>query len=160
MMSATPQPAPGTLLTSNALGFAYAAQPGVGGWGHPWRPYLGGGQLRLSRGTVEGFTPKIDGKPMTERTLLLDPALQTADGESWAILEVEPNADGILTKESRIEIVHGTDKVSNVPEVGRIALALIVWKGSRPALAIPAVHMNLRYVRVKPASGPTRHFFP
>lgn len=157
-----PQFAKGTLLTSNAAGFGYEGAPGAGQqFGHPWKPFLSARTLQLSRGLVETFTPKIGEKRMDETVLELKADVANELGESWAVLEVEPDAQGKLTKDSRIEIVHTKETVSLEEKIGRAPLTLILWRDQRPFRAIPVVHFNLKYHRVIPApgGGPVRHLF-
>ncbi len=162
-----PQPGSGTRLTANAAGFSISVPGGSKTFAHPFQAMLSGGQLRLRRGLVDTFEPKIGSVPMSgdathpQPALILNPAVATAAGESWACLEVEPDADGFLNKASRIEIVHSREPVSRLKSVGRCPLALIVWRDKQPLFAVDIVYFNLRYVRVlkEAGAGPVQHFF-
>lgn len=162
-----PQPGTGTRLTSNALGYAISASPGGRGFTHPFTPQLGVGWISFSIGLVEGREPTIGKVPISGAAgvipprLMLKPGVANADGQSWACLEVEPDADGILTPESRRELVHTNQPVSHALNLGRCPIALILWRDRRPVAAIAIVYFNLRYARHTPApgSGAVQHFF-
>jgi hypothetical protein len=158
-----PQPGHGVRLTNyEGLGYVLGAPGGGGGrYGHPWRPFLGAGGVKLSKGLVEGIEPRIGSEAMSETVLPLEASVANDAGESWLVLEVEPNKEGRLLAAARIEVVHSRETVSFDPELGRMALTMILWKGGRPAQALPIAMFNLRYLRYQPApgGGPVRHLF-
>ncbi len=158
------QPGAGLEMITNRLGTAYSAPRSVSRYGHPWTPSLSSKTLTLSWGLVNGtITPKIGDLPMTDpkAVLKLSADKVNANGESWAVLEVEPNADGLLDAKSRIEIVQLSEVIYIQKTIGRLALALILFQGKSPFFAKHIVHFNVNYQRqVPPAgSGPTRHLF-
>jgi hypothetical protein len=170
----SPRMGAGTRLTSNYLGYVISASSGGETFDHPWRPALGGGRLTLRPGTVGSlggdgvYEPKIKVGgalvPMSgdERhgvpALVLEPGVANAAGESWAVLEVEPDSKGELVKKSRIEIVHTATPFSHTPTLGRHPLVQILWRNRRPFHVLAITHFNLRYVRKVDPIG-TRHFF-
>ncbi len=165
-----PQIMPGTgvMLAANALGIGLSVRARSGSRNHPFYPLLGVRTLKLSRGLVDGlYEPKIGKVPMSgdadhaAPALRLDPKEANEHGESWACLEVEPNAAGELTKDSRIEIVHTNAPVSRKKAVGRCPLVQILWRDGRPTRAFAIVMFNLRYVRVlpPPTGGVVSHLF-
>lgn len=165
-----PMPGVGTRLTANEAGFSYSAPVAGGQFAHPWKPSLGGFFLRFNRGIVQGEQvrePRIGGVPMSggpgvpQPALKLEPGKANANGESYAVLEVEPNEKGVLDGKSRVEIVHSTLTNSHGPKIGRQPIALILWKNKRPYRVLPIVHFNLRYERYvpPPGGGDVRHFF-
>ncbi len=162
-----PQPGRGTRLTINSLGQCVSVATPAASFAHPFTPSLATKSISFSKGLVDSFEPTIKKIPISgadgvpQPALLLDPKNANANGESWACLEVEPNDQGVLTKDSRLEVVESNNPVSIDPKVGRVALALIVWRNQRPYRAFPIVYFNLRYQRVLPAAGDgaARHFF-
>lgn len=157
-----PQPGAGVHLSTNELGTTYAVPPGTG-YRWPFKCLLGAGVVQIRPGLVDGFTPKIGGQPMTAANVLLklDAGKANARGESWIVLEVEPDAAGVLTPESRIEIVQRAVVNRHEPAIGRQPLALILFKDRRPQRVLPITHFNLRYYRVTPPPGlgAVRHLF-
>ena len=135
----------------------------MGRFQHPFKPFLAAGYVTFLQGTVDTFTPKIGGKPIGDPNarLKLEPAKVNANGESWAVLEVEPNDQGTLDEKSRIEIVQLAAVNFHDEKIGRQPLVLILWNEQRPFRAIDIAYFNLRYERVKPAPGGgiIRHFF-
>lgn len=164
----TPRVGSGTRLVVNAMGYAHSVPKRGATFDHPFRPTLAGLNLRLSLGIVDTFIPQIDDQPMNGANgqaaplLELDIADVNPDGTSWCVLEVVPNAQGNLDKDSRIELIHtGDASKSTIPALGRKPITLLLWRGSRPVQAIPAVRFNLNYLRVLPqaGNGVVRHFF-
>lgn len=164
----TIRPGSGTLIGSTPLGF-FVANPHSGmSFNHPFRPVLVGSGteagLRFARGVVDGMEPKIGTVPMSGTGGALPPIL-TLSGvsspttESWAMLLVTPNAQGLLDKDSRIEIVHRTSLGSGIGKTGAQPLALIVWENKLPVMVWPMVFFNLRYARKTSGNEGTRHFF-
>lgn len=156
-----PMPGNGVRLTTNALGTTYGITPSSPNYRHPFRATLGAREMSFRAGLVDIFTPRIGDKPMTEATLKLDARKVNAAGESWAVLEVEPNADGVLTVDSRIEIVQLAEVLRHDEKIGRQPLAMILYKQGVPSRLLSIVTFNLRYERLKPADGggAMRHFF-
>jgi hypothetical protein len=155
-----PRTGTGTRLTVNDLGHTYSAPPRGGTFDHPFRPALAGMNLRLSPGIVDTFIPLIDGQPMNGAggkpapLLELDAADVNADGTSWCVLEVVPNAQGVLDKNSRIELIHtGDASKSKDPNLGRKPITLLLWRAGRPVQVIAAVRFCLLYFRVIPTAG-------
>lgn len=150
--SQLPRPARGTLLTRNAMGFAFSNPHLAESFLHPWMPFLLGGELRLRLGLVEGYVPKIGGVPMTGKTGQLPPTLKLtgaskATRESWAVLLVTPNSEGVVDAQSRLEIVHSLTMGAVPGDTGQCKIALIVWSAAKPVMVVPAVHFNLRYAQ-------------
>lgn len=164
----TIRPGSGSLIGSTPLGF-FVANPHSGmSFNHPFRPVLVGSGteagLRFARGVVNGFEPKIEGAPMSGTGGALPPILKlsgasAATTETWALLVVTPNAQGLLDRESKIEIVHRSSLSSNIGNTGAQPLALIVWKNKAPVMVWPLVFFNLRYIRKTSATEGNRHFF-
>lgn len=157
-----PQLSAGGRLQVSTLGFSFTPEAGGTRWPHPWKPSLSGRTLRIARGIVDGlWTPQIAGKPMTEALLELKPEVQNEKGESWAALEVEPNKDGLLDQDSRVEIVHTKEGRSVDPKVGRWHLCLILWNGQAAQQVLPIAMFNPRYERFQPEAGQgaVRHLF-
>lgn len=171
MGSSRLQPGVGTLLSSTAHGFIISSPRSGMSFNHPWTPLLVGADsgvgLRLSRGIVDGFEPKIDGEPMSGLDGQLPPILKlnageinAKTGESWAVLEVTPNDKGVLDKDSKIVIVHRAAPGGNIGgAVGAHPLALVIWKNKKPVMVWPVAFFNVRYVRRTPTSGQVQHFF-
>lgn len=171
------QPGTRTRLTVNALGHATGASPGGTIFNHPFRPALSAGRITFQLGTVTSLAGdgplepriKVNGQlvPMsgkdgrTPAALAINAGLANEDGISWAALEVHPDDKGELTKDSSVEIVHTATVVSHTTDVGRCAIAMILWNGRSPLRVLPMVHFNLRYVRLLPApgGGAPRHLF-
>lgn len=166
-----PQPGTGTQLTANALGYSVSVNVRGQKFAHPFRPSLGAAGLRFARGLVEGLEPKIKGVPLSGDSGHGQPALPlefkdaNKDGDgglSWAVIEVEPDEEDMLTNETPIRMVHrNTPIVSRAPNIGRIAIAQIIWRNKRPVRVFPIVHFNLRYEKFVPAPGrgSVRHLF-
>lgn len=163
-----PVPGRGTRLTVSAFGFALSAPGKRQKFNHPFRPGMSGTTAVIfSRGLVEMREPTIGGVPISGATtkappvLKLEPGKANKRGESWACVEVHPDAEGKLPEESKIEIVHTNEPVSLEPEVGRCPIALILWRDRIPVRVVPIVHFNLRYLRVVPlpGAGAVRHLF-
>jgi hypothetical protein len=163
-----PRSGTGTRLTVNDMGHTYSAPPRGGTFAHPFRPTLAGRNLRLSLGIVDTFIPVIDGQPMNGANgkpaplLELDSADVNADGTSWCVLEVVPNAQGVLDANSRIELIHTGDASKSKDEnLGRKPITLLLWRGGRPIQVIAAVRFCLQYERVIPPAGGgvVQHFF-
>lgn len=158
-------PGSGLFAISNVLGNAFSAPQNITAFGHPWTPFLGSGVLTLSHGLVDTITPKIGKLPMTDprAALKLDAGKVNDQGESWAVLEVEPNADtGLLDKDSRVEIVQLAEVDLHAEKIGRQPLALLLWRNKKtPQRALPIAFFNLKYLRVQPGpgGGPVRHLF-
>lgn len=168
------QPGAGTRVTQlDGIGFAVSASRGGARFGHPWKPLLGVLSLQFSLGLVTGnvvLVPKIKvggslvsmGADPAPR-LALDPEKRNEKtGTSFAVLEVVPGADGKLTKDSRVEIVHsGDDAASTDPLLGRKPIAIILWRDRQPFRVFPLVHFHLEYQRVLPPAGGgvVRHYF-
>ena len=161
--SARPMPGVGTRLTySEIVGYSVSAAGTGASYPHPFKPALGNNQISLSRGLIDAFEPVIHGKPISSGARLeLDPNVANANGESWVCVEVVPNADGILDKDSRVEIVHTATVRSLDPQLGRAALVQVLWKAGRAWLTQEIVLFNLQYERVLPAPGHgvVRHLF-
>ncbi|HSI10716.1 MAG TPA: hypothetical protein VK961_01670 [Chthoniobacter sp.] len=171
------QPGTGTRLTVNALGHATGATPGGATFNHPFRPALSAGRITFQLGTVTSLAgdgpmePKIkvngqlvpmSGKDgITPAALALSAEVANSDGISWAAMEVHPDDKGELTKDAKVEIVHTATVVSHELDLGRCAIAMILWNGRTPLRVLPIVHFNLRYVRLLPApgGGAPRHLF-
>ena len=154
---------------SSSQGFSIS-NPNTGmSFNHPFRPILvgagNGAGLRFVKGVVDGFEPTINGIPISGISGALAPSLKltgvtSKTKESWAVLEVTPNARGVLDTESKIQIVHSLAPGGMLAGVvGRQALALIVWNNGTPVMAWPLVFFNLHYVRQTSTTEPTRHFF-
>lgn len=173
------RPAEGTRVTVNALGRAVDANAGGASWNHAWRPFLSGGTVTFTLGSVQSFAgpapiePTIlaggqrlpmSGKEGTVPTpLALDATVATAAGVSYAALEVHPDDNGELQLDALVQIIHTATPVSHANTIGRCAIALILWSQGQPIQALPLVHFNLRYLRALPAAGNTtggpRHMF-
>jgi hypothetical protein len=149
------RPGVGARLTSNELGQSLDFTAPGASYPHPWRPSLSRAGVRLTRGLINGqWEPVINGVKLSARTqpvLALKPELATDAGESWVCVEVEPDALGEITKDSRVEIVHRNQPRSLDPQIGCEALVQILWRGRTPLAAFELVHFNLRYTRVLPA---------
>ena len=158
-----PMPGHGTRLTINDIGYAYNAPVVKKNFRHPFRPSLGPDLLKLSPGLVDVFTPKLGSLKMTEAqaVLKLDGGKVNKAGESWAVLEVEANALGVLDAKSRIEIVQLAEVNLHDPKVGRQPLALLIYKGKTVVRVFSITMFNLKYLLVKPApgGGSERHLF-
>lgn len=163
---ARPMPGSGVRLTANAIGTAYSARSARSPFDHPFRPGLSGRGLVFRRGVVEGRVPTIGGQPIApvdgrQPVLALAGGAVNALGESWACLEVRPDAKGELPKESAIEIVHRDNPRSLDKTLGRHPLCLILWRDQRPWQVHAATYFNLRYFRYLPpdGAGAVRHIF-
>lgn len=161
----TLRPGVGTLIGNTPLGF-FISNPRSGmSFNSPFRPVLMGNSVRFAFGVVDGFEPTIGGKPISGGGGALPPMLElrtseiSSTNESWAVLEVTPNADGVLDKNSKIEIVHRNSPTGQSTTIGRQALALIVWRNKLPVAVWPQVFFNLRYQQTKSATAGVRHFF-
>jgi len=166
------QPGKGTLLTSTANGFSIANPRAGVSFNHPWRPVLvgsgTGAGLRIARGVVDGkYEPKINDKLMSGETGELPPILtlsaseiNQATNESWAVLQVTPNAKGQIDEKSKVEIIHAAAPGGSIGgTIGRTAVACIVWKNKKPVMVWPVLFFNLRYVQKTSTTGPVQHFF-
>ena len=161
------QPGAGTLLSLNAMGASIGAQRKAGKYPHPFKPSLNALGVRLSHGLIEGYPPTIGGEPIgggpgkEPPMLRLDAAVANEAGESWVCVEVVPDKDGALTRESPRVIVHTREPRSLAMELGRCPLVQILWQKKRPWRAFEIVHFNLRYARVLPpqGAGAVRHVF-
>jgi len=174
------RPGVATRLTVNALGHSTGAPPAGPTFNHPFRAALGSASITFRLGTVQslaGFGPiepriKVNGQlvPMsgkdgnTPAPLALSASVATADGISWAVLEVSPDPNtGELTKDSLVQIVHTNNPVSHSRTLGRCAIAMILWQARHPLRVLPIVHFNLRYFRILASAGaPTgapKHLF-
>lgn len=152
-----PQRSYGARVTVNGLGYAVSTDPvGSGSFQGFFRPSLFAGGLLLTRGEVEGIEPKIGNDWMSETVLPLQAGEQNAKGESWAALEVVPTADGTLTDETPIRVIHTSDPKFFTPQLGRKGLALILWSGNRPVRVEHIVWWNLSYLRITEGTA-TRH---
>lgn len=172
-----PRPGDGTRITVNALGHSTSAPAGGATFNHPFRPAFGAGSVTFRLGTVASLAgggplePKIrvNGQlvPMSGKDgispapLALRANVANSDGISWAALEVHPNDKGELMKDSNVEIVHTATPISHTPNIGRAAIAMIIWSSGNPLRVLPIVHFNLRYFRVlpTPGGGLPRHYF-
>jgi len=162
------QPGTGTLIGSTPLGF-FVSNPSSGmSFNHPFRHVLvgtdSGAGIRFALGVVDGFEPQIDGQPMSGSSGALPPVLKlqgtsAATKESWALLNVTPNDQGLLDKDSKIEIVHRTSLSTNIGKVGSIPLALIVWKNKLPVMVWPLVFFNLHHIQKTSSTAAPQHFF-
>jgi len=162
------RPGAGTLIGSTPLGF-FVSNPSTGmSFNHPFRPVLvgsdSGAGLRFALGLVDGFEPKIDGTPMSGSGGALPPILKlqgasSSTKESWALLTVTPNDQGVLDKDSKIEIVHRVSLSTNNGKTGFCPIALIVWKNKLPVMVWPQVFFNLRHFQKISATIGTQHFF-
>lgn len=166
------RPGDGTRLSVNFFGSVYSAPDQGATFDHPWKPALGARQLRFTVATVSGndviipaiklggqLVPMNGGKSGGAPALLLDPGQVNDDGVSFAVLEVEPDAKGELTKDARVEIVHRSSGAVSHGPIGRKAVTMILWQDGRPLRALPLVHFNFVYERVKHASGAVDHIF-
>ena len=164
-LPASVQPGAGTRLTVNALGHSTGAPPRGQTFNHPFRPFLGSASLTFRLGTVQslaGIGPiepkiKVNGQlvPMSEKdgntpaALFLGGLTPNADGISYAALEVTPDEKtGELTKDSRVEIVHTITPVSLLPNLGRGAIALILWSKGNPLASTRSSISICRYLRI------------
>jgi hypothetical protein len=160
-----PQPGAGTLLRSSAEGYAISAVPPRKGISGKLRfvPSLLEGAILLSRGLVNGVEPVAGGPKSTARmsktAIRIDSSKANAAGESWLAVEVEAGELGIITKASRIEVIHTDDPNAFTPTVGRWPLTLIVWDGKRPSLVDQVTHWNLQYHRIQESATFARHAF-
>ena len=67
-----------------------------------------------------------------------------------------------MDKDSRIEIVHTAQPISNDPAVGRGrggTVCLILWRERRPFSLHEVLYFNVRYQRVTVNQGPAEHLF-
>lgn len=151
-------PGKGTRLTHNPeLGDSYSAEERGSQFQHPFRASLAGLAVRLRDGRVMGIQPRIGDKLMTEVALQLDPAV-AKDGESWVCVEVTPTivgGQGFVSSGKKdepanqgIEVVHRDSPFTQTAVTGRHPLALIVWRGNRPATLVQHTFFNLKYRRV------------
>ena len=142
----------------------------------PFFPRLAQGGVMLATGTIgttSPFEPKIGKVPISGDKSNAAPVLKITAAQvdadtqtSFVALEVEADAKGEITKDTRLSIVH-TSKITvrkgekEGTEVAMTALALIVWAGEQPAEIHPIVRHNLRYARTFPKAGQgaARHFF-
>lgn len=168
-----PQRGAGTRITDfGALGFSVSADRGGASFGHPWKPFLGGLRLQFNLGLVTAGavvvpTIKAGGKRVALNAtpapaLVLNPSLVNGNGESYAVLEVVPDAQGNLTKDSRVEIVQSDSSAPSLdPALGKKVIALILWRERQPVRVFPLVHFHLEYQRVIPTAGggAVRHYF-
>lgn len=184
--SARPQPGVNSLLASTPFGFVISgAQTGGASFAHPWKPSLVGRDgVRLAKGVVlsdglsAGYEPTItEGgktvpisgdavKKIPQPTLRLDPAVATAQRESWICLEVTPARDGTLADKSgalaqgvKIEVVHRNAPTLTGKATGRHPLAIIVWSAAGPSRIWPITFFHLRYRRTAPGQGAAQHLF-
>lgn len=165
-------PGAGVRLTVNAMGHTYSAAPQGRSLNHPFRPALSGGTVRFVLGIVDVFVPLIGDAPMVDQVTLVQAPLTIDSGVavkdehgglvSWVMLEVSPNADGVLDVKSKIELKHSGDpSPSHDIALGRQAITQLLWRGTQCIQAIPIVRFHLRYQRVlpPPAGGVVKHFF-
>jgi len=156
-------PGTGIRATVRDFGVAFSVETVNPAFPHPWKPRIGNGTLSLARGLVDVFTPTIAGRKMTDprAELRLDPAKVNKNGESFIVLEVEPNALGKLDAQSRVEIVQDKDPDLHSDKIGRQPLAVVIFKGRSPVRAFAVAMFNLRYffVPAVPGSGRARHLF-
>ena len=164
--SQVPRVGTGTLLVANPLGFSYSAARTATSFNHPWMPVLLGDGLRIGRGLVDGFEPTINGEPMSGSAGKLAPILSISYGEadkatnqSWVILNVLPNAQGVVDKDSKLTITHSNSPLGKVGVIGHTPLALIVWFNKKPVMVWPVTFFNLKYRQQKQADGTLEHFF-
>jgi len=155
------------------MGFAVAASGGGGNFQHPFKTTFTSDGMLFAAGVVNGLMPviKVNGTPVpiigdskhAQPLLKLDSkAIDRATLQSWACIEVTPNADGSLDAKSLIEIVHRDSPFSNVATVGRQPVALILWTAAlKPGRVFPQLWFNLRYYRTNPPAGggAPKHFF-
>jgi hypothetical protein len=155
----------GTLLTVTSAGYSISVPSRKGRYPHPFKPALGSLTVSFSRGLVEGFEPKIKGKPISggpgiaPPLLKLDPAVANAAGESWCCIEVEPNDAGQVDEKSRVEMVHTASRGSLDPKVARFPVVLILWRNKRPFFTHEIAYFNVRYRRIPQRDGPPYHLF-
>lgn len=166
-------PGKGIRLTVSTLGNSYAVPSGSRNFKHPFRPSIGADTIKFSLGLVDVYEPKIKGVPISGGTdkpqpaLKLDPAKVNAFGETWIVLEVEPDLKsengqkGLLGATARIELVQTAEPDLHSDTIGRQPIAMIAFKRGSVFRVFPIVHFNLRYQRVTPApgGGPVRHLF-
>jgi hypothetical protein len=119
---------------------------------------------------VDVFIPLIGEKPMVDpetgvqAPLPIDRSAVNDKGESWVMLEVTPNADGVLDPKSKIALIHtGDPSPQHKLTLGRQPITMLIWpKGSpTPSKSIAIVRFHLRYQRVlpPPGGGAVKHFF-
>jgi hypothetical protein len=172
---ATPAEAPrimpgrGVRPTVNEVGMALSAPTGGGKFGHPFMPSLFSGAVSFAKGLVDIYEPTIGGRRISDSRarLKLDPAKVNKNGESFVLIEVEPDAEseqgkqGILTPTARVEMVQDAEPDLFSETIGRQPVALIIFKGKTAIRAFPILFFNVRYERVKPApgGGRVRHLF-
>lgn len=157
-------PGRGVRATVNEAGVAFSVPTRVARFGHPFRPMLfTSGAVSFAKGLVDLYEPKIGELRISDaRALLkLDPMKVNKNGESFVLIEVEPNENGVLDEKSRIEIVQDADPDLHSETIGRQPVALIVFRGKTPIRAFPILFFNVRYERVEPAPGGglVRHLF-
>lgn len=177
-MALQPRPGANALLSQTPYGYVISGKPQSGRFAHPFKSSLQGGKVgfvRVAKGLVDIFEPviRVDGKkvPLSGDATHLTPVLKLtpldgearSDGsvETWVCVEVTPDEDGAVSKESLIEVVHRDSPKSNDPDVGRHPLALILWAKKEPRKLFQITYFNLRYYRTNPPEGAgiPHHFF-
>jgi hypothetical protein len=176
------RPAPGTMVTSNAMGDSVAAPAPSPSFDFAFRPSLTGGQLFIGHGYISStqgdgpHAPVIDDVAIGGQVpalLELDPSEVNPPtgtnpfGTSYAVLQVIPDAKGQITAasvaaEHGLEIVHSKDgSASHIATLGRKALTLILWGNGGPVKIVPIVQWNLQYLLSIPSAGngAPQHFF-
>jgi hypothetical protein len=182
-------PGAGMEMAVNAMGASLSAPRRSANFNHPFLPMFGGKSLTFLVGTVRSVngigpiipTIQVGGDPVpmngnggnSYTPLALDPGKQNADGVSYAVLQVTPDAkSGELLTGSVCEIIHdsqatnidpvtGATSTSISPGNGRCALAMILWNGNTAMRVLPIVFFNLVYERVTPpaGAGAVKHLF-
>lgn len=159
-------PGSGLLVQSNPMGASFSLpRPPV--FGPPFTVALGSNSVTISRGTVEGKEPMLNGVPISgaggpQPVLVLDPSIATAAGESWIVLELVPNAQGRLDDQSNLTIAHRNQSLSADDQLGRQSVAMVLWQQRVAVRVVQVLEFNIaQYQRVTlPAGmGPARHLF-
>lgn len=169
------RPSSGVRVGLSHFGYYVSAAPGVANFSHPFTPRLASNSISFSAGYVNSeFVPVIrtdagalvpitgDDKNGVPSLTLNSDDIDGDTQQSWVCLEVTPNDDGSLDKNSLIQITHRDSPTSIDEKIGRQPLALILWNNGKPLKAYPQVWFNLRYARTTPQSagnGLPRHFF-
>ncbi len=165
------RPGPNTLIVETPMGFAVGAPSNRGSFRHPFRGVLSKGGIRFSKGIVMGLFPHeptigrvpISGDDQNAAPVLRLEASVLASGsfESWACVEVTPNADGTDDAKTLVEVVHRSAPNFTTGPTGRHPLCLIIWKNGNPVRLFDIAYFNLRYFRTTPTAGHglPRHLF-
>jgi len=164
------RPAPGTSVIANDMGHSHKANPQSRAFDFAFKPSLNGTSLIIGHGYIQSLAadgphaPTINGRPIGGTpgpVLALDPSIVSANGESYAVLNVVPDAKGQITAKNVPTITHSAITSSNVATLGLRALVLILWMKGVPVRVLPIVMFNLQYALLVPTAGGGApvHFF-